>query len=114
MKYCIDVLTECGFTGEIIDITPSLDINGSWVERGNEILKWLQDNKRYKYDSYRITDHDYVIIDDDSDMLYQQRHNFFECSPKTGLTVELADKIIAFLNEHSGETGPQELTGGDQ
>ena len=98
IDYCRNVLVESGLTGEIIDITPELGRAGSWVERGNEILKWLQDNKLYKYDSYMTIDHDYAIIDDDSDMLYQQRHNFFECSPKTGLTVELADKVIEFLN----------------
>jgi hypothetical protein len=66
-------------------------------KEGNEIKKWLLDNNRYNYDSYRVTDHSYVIIDDDGDMLYQQRHNFFQVSPSTGLTREIADKIIQFL-----------------
>jgi hypothetical protein len=98
IQYCINVLRECGFTGMVIGITPSLDKHGEWVCRGNEIDQYLKFHKLYKYDSYYITDHDYAIIDDDSDMLYRQRHNFFECSPVKGLTLEIADKIIQFLN----------------
>lgn len=97
IEYCRNILKECGFIGEIIDITPSLDRIGEWIQRGNEIRKWLIDNKLYKYDEYNTVDYDYAIVDDDNDMLYQQRYNFFECSPITGLTEEIADKIIKFL-----------------
>lgn len=96
IDYCTNVLRECGFTGSIIGITP--DIHYEWAERGNEILKYLQDNKLYKYNSWEITDHDYAILDDDTDMLYQQKDNFFHCHPKWGLTEEIANNVIQFLN----------------
>ena len=98
INYCSNILKECGFEGDVIDITGNESYYHEWAERGNEILKWLKDKKLYKYDSYKVTDHDYVIIDDDNDMLYQQRHNFFECSPNTGLTEKMAEDIISFLN----------------
>lgn len=104
INYCRNALNSRGFTGEIIDITPSLDRVGEWVERGNEIYKWLLDNRLYKYNSYCVTDHDYAIIDDDADMLYLQRHNFFQCSPVTGLTEEMTIEIINFLNDKTKTT----------
>lgn len=101
------ILKEAGFKYEIYDFTPNLSYDkkcgGDWIERGNEILKWLIDNKHYNYNAYRITDHNYVIIDDDTDMLYQQKDNFFQTSPIKGLTTEIADKIITFLN-HEEDT----------
>lgn len=97
IDYCRNVLNECGFKGEIIDITP--DIHANWSCRGNEILSWQMNNDKYKYDSYRITDHDYAILDDDSDMLYQQRNNFFECNAAVdGLNESIANSVIQFLN----------------
>ena len=65
--------------------------------RGNEILKWIIDNEellgqhQFEFDSY-------VILDDDEDMLYQQRHNFIRVNYKTGLTrrdVHKACKILS-------------------
>lgn len=97
IDYCRNVLKECGCIAEIIDITPSLDRVGEWAIRGNEILKWLHDNKLYKYNQYEVADHDYAILDDDTDMLYQQRHNFFKCNPDTGLTEDITGRIIQFL-----------------
>lgn len=96
LEYCRNVLQECGCIGDVVDITPSL--NEKWTERGNEILKYLQDNQLYKYDEYYRINHCYAILDDDSDMLYQQRHNFFECSPLYGLTQDIAVRVIEFLN----------------
>lgn len=87
-----------GFKGDIIDITPDLANYGKWVERGNEILSWLILNEKHKISSYEEVDYDYVIIDDDNDMLYQQRHNFFQISPKTGLNFDISNNIINFLN----------------
>ena len=98
IEVCRDLFREVGCIGEIIDVTSHLTFHHKWAERGNEILKWLQDNGRHKVDDYYKTDHDYAIIDDDCDMLYIQRNNFFRTSEKTGLNAELADRVIAFLN----------------
>jgi hypothetical protein len=94
---CRNLFVAVGIKAEIISITPH--INNDYSVRGNEILKWIQDNKLYKPFSYINTDHDYVILDDDGDMLLQQKNNFFQISPKTGLTKLVADKIIKFLNK---------------
>ena len=41
----------------------------------------------------------YIIIDDDSDMLYNQREHFIHTSFMSGLTNELTDKAISILNK---------------
>jgi hypothetical protein len=69
------------------DITPVLDEADD--VRGYEIQAWLElhpDVTRY------------AILDDDCDMLDHQQQHFFRTSPKTGITQELADKIVAHLN----------------
>ena len=96
IEQCRNLFEAVGIKGEIISITPY--VTNDYSVRGNEILKWLHDNDKYKPFSYMNTDHDYVILDDDSDMLLQQKHNFFQISPKIGLTMYDADKIIKFLN----------------
>jgi hypothetical protein len=45
-----DIFEEAGFTGEIIGVTPII------INRGDEILKWIQDNN---YEGH------YLVIDDD-------------------------------------------------
>jgi hypothetical protein len=37
----------------------------------------------------------YAILDDDTDFLEHQMPNFFHTSPSTGITQQLADKIVA-------------------
>ena len=66
--------------------------------RGNEIHSWIKDNEALTGEAY----HDYknyVILDDDSDMLYWQRNNFVHTSWKKGLTEEEAEKAITILNK---------------
>lgn len=88
------LLEGVGFTGEVIDCTPNL--RGEGCLRGNEILKWTKDNKELLgADYYNFTE--YVILDDDSDMLYWQRNNFLLIDRFVGLTmgaVFQAKKII--------------------
>lgn len=72
----------------IYDITPD---NPTGVhERGHEIKTWLA-NAKYKIEKY-------AILDDDSDMLPEQLPNFFKTDWKTGLTDEIALKVIQHLN----------------
>lgn len=59
-------------------------------QRGREIKAWI-DSQKYKVDRY-------AILDDDSDMLPEQLPNFFKTSWKTGLTEEIAKKVIEHLN----------------
>ena len=54
------------------------------VPRGLEILSWLENNPHVK---------NYVILDDDSDMLYWQRKNFVKTNTEFG--IQQLDKFKA-------------------
>lgn len=86
------ILDYNGFKGEILDVTPCLN-----TLRGNEIHAWIQDYKQKSgYDLYRKGT--YVILDDDSDMLYWHRNNFLWVDPYAGLTPNLVYKAERILN----------------
>lgn len=88
----LDLFKEVGIKGEFECSTPDfcLQYKGRYVDlpRGVEI--------QYVVDSLQIRNEDYVIIDDCSDMLLEQKDNFF-CTKEEGLTKEIAEKIIKFL-----------------
>ena len=93
LDYCKDVLEFHGFNGEIIDITPTCRCG--MCKRGNEIHQWIDDNRESVGPYYQFTE--YVILDDDSDMLYWQRNNFLLVDRFVGLTngtVFQAKKIL--------------------
>jgi len=90
-----ELLEKVGFKGEVIGVTPDLS-SGSCL-RGNEILEWIKDNRAIvgaDYSDYR----QYVIFDDDSDMLYWQRNNYFQCDGYVGLTPNICYRAKRFLN----------------
>jgi hypothetical protein len=60
--------------------------------RGTEIKDWLD-----KYSPMLIIDN-YVIIDDDSDMLEEQMSHFFQTDNWCGLTPTVCYKISKYLN----------------
>jgi hypothetical protein len=105
--------------GEVIDTTPSI-YTGSivyWnnhlkkhptprrysysIPRGCEIAFWLERNSELQIENY-------VILDDDTDMLIQQHGRFVQCSDNIGeedcqdigygLTKSCAEKAISILN----------------
>jgi len=85
-QYCGATFTIIGKTGHSQDRI-----------RGVEILNWIKDNyMRWfgvnYYDFYR-----YAIIDDDSDMLLWQQHNFFKTDNYSGLTPNTCYKIKNFF-----------------
>jgi hypothetical protein len=92
-----EILNKRGFTGEIIGITPNLRNLGESILRGNEILQWIKDNKEivgcpyYEYENY-------VILDDDSDMLYWQKDNFILVDRFVGITPGTTFKAKKILN----------------
>lgn len=90
LSYCKEVLQRNGATFDIIDITPDLRSDG--CVRGNEIKAWIDKNIESPYD-YR----EYVIIDDDSDMLLWQKDNFFKTDTYSGLTPNTCYKIKRFF-----------------
>lgn len=76
-----------------------------WMCRGNEIEKWLHDafgSYGTKYGSkYYQKDYEYVIFDDDADMLLGQLDNFIRTDRNTGLTQEDIDKAIKILTREN-------------
>lgn len=86
------------FTGEIIDVTPILKFENSSlsVPRGCEIQQWITDNKD-KLGTNILSWKSYVILDDNSDMLYWHRNNFFLVDGYCGLTPNLIYKLKNFL-----------------
>lgn len=92
LEHCRNVLTGCGATFEIIDTTPIFDSN---CVRGNEILMWIKEHEEIvgPYYDYK----DYVIIDDDSDMLLWQKEHFFQTDTYSGLTPNTCYKIGRFF-----------------
>tara|TARA_R110000772_G_scaffold16535_4_gene46813 strand:- start:650 stop:1114 length:465 start_codon:yes stop_codon:yes gene_type:complete len=83
-----EILTDCACVGEIIGMTGNTD----HAFRGLEIRQWLQGNK----EKYNITN--YIILDDDSDMLLWQANHFFNTDCEFGLTNKIVHKAIRFLN----------------
>ena len=69
----------------IHDTTPVLRIEGMWVERRQEIQAWIDQNTVTKF----------AILDDWTDAGIED--NFFQTKENIGLTVDLAEKIIAHL-----------------
>jgi len=73
------------------------------IPRGVEIKQWLDTNihsnngKNYKRKNLGV-DYQYVILDDDSDMLLEHKDNFIKTDSLIGLTQENVEKAIEILN----------------
>ena len=89
------LLADAGFIGEVISFTPSL--KGDGMLRGNEIYEWMNKNEKLMECS-RHNFNEYVILDDDSDMLFWQRENFLCTNNEFGLTKKDSYKAIWILN----------------
>ena len=82
-----------GMSGEIIGITPNFrgGINGYTIPRGCEIEHYLKHDLKFNHINWdkdtqqqymdRSGIENYIIIDDDSDMLYGQRNHFVHVLP---------------------------------
>jgi len=103
-----------GMSGEVIGITPNFrgDVEGYTIPRGCEIDAWLRDenfchinwskDEQLKWmEKSNITN--YIIIDDDSDMLYGQRNHFVHVHPsprnKNGFCEKYFKEALTNLNE---------------
>ena len=80
--YLKHLFAEAGFIGNVIGLTPKIYVNHEFpnVPRGYEIQAYLKCN----YDC--CEDVRYIIFDDDSDMLYNQRHNYIQIDGAFGLS----------------------------
>jgi hypothetical protein len=102
--------------GEIIGLTPSLhckkpyiDSGGYTIPRGCEIDWWLKNEgdfqrinwsreEQQKYIDKAIVKN-YIILDDDSDMLFGQREHFIHTPFMHGLIDEHVEMAISILNK---------------
>jgi hypothetical protein len=89
-----------GLPGEVIDITPTTqdpEICERYfqpgADRGYEIQEWLENHPEVEQ---------YVILDDDSDMLHHQP--FVKCGGHYGITFSVMTDAISILNK-STENG---------
>lgn len=83
---------------KIIDVTPTIimgkpSYSETGVDRGYEIDAWLRSNKHFEIESY-------LIIDDDSDFLEEQKKHFVHTNYRKGLTEENVEQAIKLLNEY--------------
>ena len=71
--------------------------------RGNEIEKWLKENFPHTMGSkfgFKPEKYNFVIFDDDTDMLLGQKEHFIEINRETALTQEdINTAIKIFENE---------------
>jgi hypothetical protein len=110
------LLNSVGIIGDVIGLTPHLqsnkpyeDMDGYRIPRGCEIDWWLDNHGDFQRINWSKEEQikyvgkakikNYIILDDDSDMLYGQREHFIKTPHMTGLTDELADKAIEILNK---------------
>lgn len=99
MRGSWDVLTlnrifqYCGATFTIIDKTGHSDCR----LRGVEIHQWLKEFSEKWFGLPYHQFNNYVILDDDSDILLWQQHNFFHVDRYVGLTPNICWKIKRFL-----------------
>lgn len=112
-----EILERVGFIGEVIDKTPGFHAKGTdndgekigyTVPRGCEIDWWLDNKGKFQRINWSTEEQqkyidkaivkNYVILDDDSDMLYGQREHFVKTYFMNGLTEERADECIKILN----------------
>ena len=81
---------------EVMGAVPFIDYTPSCCTgiRGAEIYAWMSRNIPHDIkESVK-----YAILDDESDMLLWQKDNFFQTTFDTGLTEEVAQKVITHLN----------------
>lgn len=71
-----------GFNLKVIGYTEHHEMGCVWIVRGNSIKKWLNDNIGYDY----FKKCRYAILDDDSDMLLEQKDHFVKVDNMTGVT----------------------------
>jgi hypothetical protein len=85
---------------QYIDRTKKIHLS---IPRGVEIQQWIDtnihsDNGKNWERKTKGEDYQYVILDDDSDMLYTQRKNFVHTNSNSGLTDDNCLDAIRILN----------------
>lgn len=106
-----EILKKVGFTGEIIDVTPHMWEGtglGYGIPRGCEIDWWLERKGKFKRINWNLDVQkeyieksivkNYIILDDDGDMLLEQMEHHVKCHRGPGLDEKTTDLSIKILN----------------
>lgn len=96
MKFLEGHLSSVEIWSEVIGVTPQVSIYGA---RGREIIRWLDQNQNKEIEKFAVIDDDFsaenAVDRNKQPWFYGQ---FFPTTMKDGLTVEIANKIIDYLN----------------
>lgn len=94
------MLQEKGLKLPVVGVTKKWHYQYDWICRGNEVEAWLLDTfdkcSRYR-GKWGNEDYEYVILDDDADMLLEQTENFIQVNRWVGLTQEDVDRAKSIL-----------------
>ena len=87
--------------GEVVGITPMSSNTIEGVEQNHPINGWrgLEIRDWLKHSEYDIFFDNYIILDDDSDMLYDQRNNFIHVDASVGITDGVVYRAVKRLGE---------------
>ena len=94
---------EAGLKLPILGYTKKIHWQYPWACRGNEIEEWIRNTygglgTMFAYDKeWESEDYNYVIFDDDADMLLGQLNHFIHVNPETGLTQADIDRAKEIL-----------------
>lgn len=86
-----------GFNLKVIGYTEHHEIGSDWIVRGNSIKKWLHDNLKYQRCG---EDYQYAILDDDADMLLEQKEHFVQTDCEIALTDADVKKLQKILESN--------------
>lgn len=89
-----EILDSIGLKCEVIGLTK--DHRESWSVRGNEIRRFIDEHQELLGYRHSYEYKNYLIIDDDSDMLFEQRNNFIRTDNCIGVTRAEVATMIAF------------------
>jgi hypothetical protein len=94
------MFNQFGLNGIVIGKTPHINHDKVIIPRGIEIMdfygRFYSHPGHFKEHPSRL--YSYVILDDDDDMLYEQKDNFVQTNFETGLMGYHVPKIIEILN----------------
>lgn len=75
-EYLCQILRSIGIKGDIIGVTDDIYDKNCDTVRGNQIDRYVV--------AHNINENDYIILDDDRDMLWKQKKNFLHVNAETG------------------------------
>ncbi|WP_148639322.1 hypothetical protein [Aquimarina longa] len=92
------IFSRVGINCDLIDFTPDLKKDNNYTLRGNEILKRCKDNRKV-IGTKPLNYTDFIILDDNNDMLLWQSKYFFQTDRLCGLSLTVTREAIRMLKK---------------